>query len=318
MSNMKIAVIMDPIEQIKPHKDTSFAMMLEAQRRDYEVYYILQQDMSLHGNQALAKGVKLSLQDSSSDWYKKTSEPIEIELSQMDFILMRKDPPLDMNYLYATHILELASKQGKKPIVVNRPQSLRDANEKLFILNFPACIAPTLVSADATRVKAFQQQYLDIILKPLDGMGGTSIFRLKANDSNTNVIIETMTQQGQNMIMAQQFLPEIKQGDKRIILINGEPIDYALARIPAVGENRGNLASGGVGKGVPLNTRDYYLCEKVKPLLQEKGLIFVGLDVIGDYITEINVTSPTCVRELDAQFGLNICAQLFDYLESLR
>jgi len=227
---------------------------------------------------------------------------------------MRKEPPVDQEYIYATYILEQAENQGV--YVLNKPQSLRDANEKLFIAWFPQCCANTLVTRCATHIRDFLQEHQDIILKPLDGMGGESIFHLRSNDPNISVIIETITEHGAHFVMAQQYLPEIKQGDKRILIVNGEVIPYALARIPAQGETRGNLAAGGRAQGQPLSKRDYWIAEQVGPILKEKGLVFVGIDVIGDYLTEINVTSPTCVQELDKQFGINICAQLMDHIET--
>jgi glutathione synthase len=223
---------------------------------------------------------------------------------------MRKDPPLDLEYLYSTYLLEQAETRGT--LVVNRCASLRDANEKLFTAWFPHCCAPTLVSRDAGRFRAFLAEQGDIILKPLDAMGGASVFRVRQDDPNTAVILETLTDHGRRMAMAQRFIPEISAGDKRILLVDGEPVPYALARIPAPGETRGNLAAGGRGEGVPLSERDYWICAQVAPVLREKGLLFVGLDVIGDYLTEINVTSPTCIRELDRQYGLDIAGQLMD------
>jgi len=226
---------------------------------------------------------------------------------------MRKDPPFDMEYIYATYILEYAQNLGT--LIVNNPQSLRDANEKMFTLGFDQCIVPTLVTRNAAQLKSFLAEQQDIILKPLGGMGGASIFRVKQGDPNTNVIIETLTSHAAEFTMAQRFIPEISAGDKRILIIDGVPVDYALARIPQAGENRGNIAAGGTGKGIALSQRDYWLCEQIAPTLKAKGLIFVGIDVIGDYITEINVTSPTCIRELDKQFELNISAALMEAIE---
>ncbi|HEX9803589.1 MAG TPA: glutathione synthase, partial [Gammaproteobacteria bacterium] len=225
-----------------------------------------------------------------------------------DVVLMRKDPPFDMEYIYATYLLEQAERKGT--LVVNRPQSLRDANEKVFTANFPQCTPPTLITRRAEAIRDFLQQHRDVILKPLEGMGGASIFKVSSGDPNTSVIIETLTGHGSRYAMAQRFIPEIAAGDKRVLLIDGEPVPYALARIPAEGELRGNLAAGGHGVGIPLTGRDYWICEQVAPTLREKGLIFVGLDIIGDYLTEINVTSPTCIRELDKQYGLDIGGQL--------
>ena len=272
----------------------------------------------MQNDQAKAYTQTLQVQDEHAHWFDFTSEKQLQNLSDLDVILMRKDPPFDLQYIYATYILEFAQSQGKKPLVVNKPQSLRDANEKMFALNFAQCITSTLVSRNPSQLKEFAKRERDVIIKPLDGMGGASIFRIKSNDANTNVIIETVTNFGQEFVMMQRFIPEISQGDKRILLINGEPVAYALARIPPEGENRGNIAAGGSGVGIKLSDRDYFLCEQIKPMLQAKGLMFVGLDVIGDFITEINVTSPTCIRELDKQFDLNISGMLFDAIVKQR
>ena len=315
---LKVGIVMDPIENINPYKDSSFAMLLEAQRRGHELIYMQPEDVFLENGKPFANLSALKVWDRE---YKDTESQFfgfgktyQADLTQLDIILIRQDPPFTNDYLYCTHFLELAESAGVT--VVNKPQSLRDANEKLFASWFPQCIPATLVSANADDIKQFIETNQDVILKPLDAMGGSSIFRVKAGDTNTNVILETMTDFGKHHIMAQIFLPEIKQGDKRILLINGDPIPYALARIPAKGENRGNIAAGGTGVGVALTERDYWLCEQIKPTLQNKGLHFVGLDVIGDYITEINVTSPTCIRELDKQYHLNIAGTLFDHLEN--
>ncbi|QBZ83874.1 Glutathione synthetase [Hydrogenovibrio crunogenus] len=320
MKPCKVGIVMDPISEIKPYKDSSFAMLLEAQRRGHELFYMQPEDIFLKNGLPNATITELKVwdraqSDTSSQFY-GFGASYDTALSSLDTILIRQDPPFNNDYLYSTHMLELAEAEGV--LVVNKPQSLRDANEKLFASWFPNCIPPTLVSANATQLKTFINNHQDVILKPLDAMGGASIFRVKQNDPNINVIIETMTDHGQHHIMAQIYLPEIRQGDKRILLINGEPVPYALARIPAEGETRGNIAAGGKGIGIELSERDRWLCEQIAPTLQRKGLHFVGLDVIGDYITEINVTSPTCIRELDAQYNLNIAGQLFDHLESLR
>ncbi|MDX1796577.1 MAG: glutathione synthase [Hydrogenovibrio sp.] len=316
---IKVGIVMDPIDRIKPYKDSSFAMLLEAQRRGHELFYMQPEDIYLRNGQAHATTTELKVWDrpksDTTSQYFGFGASQDIELNTLDIILIRQDPPFNNDYLYSTHFLEQAEAAGT--LVVNKPQSLRDANEKLFASWFPQCIPPTLVSANAQQIKTFIDDHQDTILKPLDAMGGASIFRVKKGDPNTNVIIETMTDHGKHHIMAQIYLPEIKEGDKRILLINGEPIPYALARIPAEGETRGNIAAGGTGLGVELSERDYWLCEQIKPTLQAKGLHFVGLDVIGDYITEINVTSPTCIRELDEQYQLNIAGTLFDHLESL-
>ncbi len=308
---IKFAVVMDPPEQLNPIKDSSLAMLEEAQNRGWQTYYINPHSLA-YNETATATCLPIKLQLNQQDWYQlDQAEPRS--LADIDIIIMRLDPPFNMAYIYATYLLELAEKQGT--LVVNRPQSLRDANEKLFTLQFPQCCAPTLVAGDMLQLRAFLDQYKDIIVKPLDGMGGASIFRIKQNDPNIAVIFETMTQHGQTPIIAQRFIPEISEGDKRILLIDGEPIPYALARVPAKGETRGNLAAGGNGIGVPLSERDVWICKQVGPTLCKMGLNFVGIDVIGDYLTEINVTSPTCIRELDKLYNLNISKTLLDALE---
>ncbi|BCG65580.1 MAG: glutathione synthase [Methyloprofundus sp.] len=309
---LKLGMVMDSIQHININKDTSFAMLLEAQARDWEIYYMELGDLYLRAGKAYAKTRCIEVQRDPQSWYTVVSEQ-DIALQQLDCIIMRKEPPVDQEYIYATYILEHAESQGV--YVVNKPQALRDANEKLFTANFPECCTDTLVTRCANKIRSFLQEHQDIILKPLDGMGGVSIFRLRHNDPNISVIIETITEHGTRHVMAQQYLPEIIDGDKRILLVNGEPIPYALARIPAQGETRGNLAAGGRAEGRPLTERDYWIANQVGPVLKAKGLVFVGIDVIGDYLTEINVTSPTCVQELDAQFGINICAQLMDHIE---
>ncbi len=313
---VRLGVIMDPIDAINLKKDSSLAMLLEAQRRGWELYYMEQADLSLRQNQAWANMRSLTLaadpEQASDRWY-TLSAAEDRPLAELDVVLMRKDPPFDMDYIFSTYLLEQAEAEGV--LVVNRAQSLRDANEKLFTACFPQCLAPMLVSAQAPQIRGFLREHVDIILKPLDGMGGASIFRVQRDSPNIGVIIETLTQHGQRLCMAQKFIPEIKQGDKRILLIDGEPVPYALARIPQGDETRGNLAVGGLGKGVELSERDRWICAQVAPELKKRGLIFVGLDVIGDYLTEINVTSPTCIRELDELYQLNISATLMDCIE---
>lgn len=309
---MKTLVIMDPIEGIKPYKDTSFAMMLAAQARGHELYYCTAQALSFSDGRANATAFPVAVFDQTTDYF-QLGEAVTLALTDFDIILMRKDPPFDNDYLYATHLLDHAQAQGV--VVANAPQALRDVNEKLFILQFPQCIAPTLVSAKADEIRAFWQTHGDVILKPLHAMGGAGIFRLKSDDPNVGVIIETLTHHGQHLIMAQGYLAAIAQGDKRILLIDGEPVPYCLARLAAEGETRANLAAGGRGVVQPLSERDYWLAAQVGPRLKAMGLRFVGLDVIGDYITEINVTSPTCVREIDAATGLCIADQLLEVLE---
>ena len=309
---LKIGVVMDPIATIKPYKDSSFAMLLEAQSRGWSLHYMEQNDLFLRDGVSYASMRQLSVHDNNDHWYDFNSPAQTQALTELDVILMRKDPPFDMEYIYTTFLLENAEAQGV--LVVNKPQSLRDANEKMYTSWFPQCCPTTLVSRCHSRLRAFLDEQKDIILKPLDGMGGASIFRLQENDPNISVVLETLTQHQKQFIMAQSYIPEITQGDKRILMVNGHPIPYALARIPAQGETRGNIAAGGRGEGIPINDRDRWICEQVGPTLREKGLLFVGLDVIGDYLTEINVTSPTCIRELDAQFSLNISAQLMDVI----
>lgn len=311
---LTVGIVMDPIENIKPYKDSSFAMLLEAQRRGHQLVYMQPEDLYLKNGQARATCTQLKVWDRKrEEQYYGFGQTQDRALNELDIILIRQDPPFNNDYLYSTHILEQAEAEGV--LVVNKPQSLRDANEKLFASWFPQCIPSTLVSASMPQLKSFIEDHQDTILKPLDAMGGSSIFRVKHDDPNINVILETMTGFGKHHIMAQIYLPEIKAGDKRILLINGKPIPYTLARIPAAGETRGNIAAGGTGVGMPITERETWLCEQIAPTLKAKGLYFVGLDVIGDFITEINVTSPTCIRELDAQFNLNIAGTLFDCLE---
>ena len=310
---IKLGMVMDPISQINIKKDTSFAMLLEAQARGWELHYIELEDLFLSNGQAYARTRSLEVQRDASQWHRFTGEQ-QIPLSELDTIIMRKDPPFNQEYIYATYILEQAEREGV--YVVNKPQSLRDANEKMFTAWFPQCCTDTFVARNPQKIRDFLQQHKEIILKPLDGMGGASIFLVRENDPNLSVILETMTEHGQRFIMAQKYLPAIKDGDKRILMINGEPVPYCLARIPSSGESRGNLAAGGRGEGRPLSDRDRWIAEQVGPTLKAKGLVFVGIDVIGDYLTEVNVTSPTCVQELDKQFDLNISAQLMDHIEA--
>jgi len=304
---------MDSIDNINIHKDTSFAMMLEAQARHWEIHYIELGDLFLRQGAAYANTKIITVQRDEKTYYQVLSQQT-IALETLDSIIMRKDPPVDQEYIYATHILELAEAKGV--YVANKPQSLRDANEKLFTSWFPQCCADTLVTRNAKQLRDFIDGHQSVILKPLDGMGGASIFHLRAEDPNISVVIETLTEYGSRYVMGQKYLPEIKAGDKRILLVNGEAIPYALARIPAQGETRGNLAAGGFAKGQPLSDQDKWIAEQVGPTLKAKGLVFVGIDVIGNCLTEINVTSPTCVQELDRQFGLNISGQLLDHIET--
>jgi glutathione synthase len=309
---IKLGIVMDPIGSINYKKDSSLAMLFEAQNRGYELYYMEQADLYLQGENARATIQRLTVKHDSDCWH-TLSDREDIALSELDVILMRKDPPFNMDYIYSTYILELAEKAGV--LVVNRPSSLRDANEKLFALEFPQCIPPTLVTSQAIKIREFVAEHDAVILKPLGGMGGSSIFKTDKNDQNINVIIETLTDNGKRLIMAQQFIAEITSGDKRILLIDGNPVPYALARIPQKGDVRANLATGGIGQGIALSEHDLWICEQVAPRLKQEGLLFVGLDVIGDYLTEVNVTSPTCIRELDSQYDINISAQLMDCIE---
>lgn len=304
---------MDPIDSIKFEKDSTLAMLFEAQKRRYELFYIEQKDLFSRQGKSFANARSVQVKDNPSLWY-KLGNPQKISLDQFDIILMRKDPPFDMNFIYTTYLLDEAEKSGC--LVVNKPQSLRDCNEKFFATEFPQCCPPFLVSQNQKMILDFAKEHRDIVVKPLDGMGGESIFRIQGGDPNTSVILETLTKHGQIPIMAQDFIPDVSKGDKRILLINGNPVPKGLARIPAKGELRGNLAAGGTGKVVDLSERDYWICEQVAPTLVAKGLIFVGIDVIGDYLTEINVTSPTCIREIDKASGLNISSILMDCLET--
>lgn len=310
---IKFGMIMDPINGINIKKDTSFAMLLEAQARNWELHYMEMGDLFLKNGQALAKTRQIQVERNAKNWFNFISEQ-EINLSELDVILMRKDPPVNQEYIYTTYMLEIAESQGV--YIVNKPQALRDANEKLYTAWFPECCAETLVARDSNRIRDFLNINKEIILKPLDGMGGTSIFYVREFDPNLSVILEIMTQNNQRFIMAQKYIPEIKNGDKRILMVNGEAVPFCLARIPAQGESRGNLAAGGHGVGQPLSARDAWIAKKVGPILKEKGLIFVGLDVIGDFLTEINVTSPTCVQELDKQFDINISGLLLDHIQT--
>lgn len=310
---LDVVVIMDPIESIKIAKDSTFAMLLEAQRRGHRLHYALPGRLQLSMGRANCIAAPLRVCDQASNWF-ALGQPAEREFAAGDVVLMRKDPPVDAAYLHDTQLLDFAVRQGAQ--VLNAPQGLRDFNEKLAALLFPQCCPPTVVSRDPKTLKAFVAQHGQAVLKPLDGMGGRSIFRAMAGEPNLNVILETLTGGGAHLAMAQRYLPEITQGDKRILLIDGEPIDYCLARIPQGDEFRGNLAAGGRGEGRPLTERDRWIAAQVGPELRRRRMRFVGLDVIGDWLTEVNVTSPTCIRELDAQFGLNIAGRLFDAIEA--
>jgi glutathione synthase len=313
--SLTVAVLMDPIESIHIEKDSTFAMLLEAQRRGHRVLYLLQNGLALRNDAPFGYVSQLSVRDDPAGWF--TLGTTEwVDLRQVDVILARKDPPFDDQFLYDTMVLELAQRAGV--LVVNDPQGLRDANEKLFSLHFPQCIPPTLIARQAAELKRFVAEHDEVVLKPLDGMGGRSIFRSRRGDPNLNVILETLTDNGRQLAVAQRYLPQIRNGDKRILLIDGKPVPYVLARMPQGDDFRGNLARGGKGVGQPISERERWIASQVGPELSRRGMLFVGLDVIGDYLTEVNVTSPTCIRELDAQFGLNIAGELFDAIETQR
>jgi len=308
----KLGIVMDPIESITPYKDSSLAMMLEAQARGWQIYYFQLDDIFLDNGIAMGRFKTLALYDDNQHWFDYGDEG-QCRLDELDAILMRKDPPFDLEYIYCTYMLEQAEENGV--LIVNKPASLRDCNEKLFTRVFPQCCVDTLVSRNPLILRGFIEKYGDAIIKPLDGMGGRSIFRVQAGDPNTNAIIEAVSKEATSQSMVQRYIPEISEGDKRILLIDGVAIPYALARLPAAGEHRGNIAAGATTRGQPLSERDQWICEQVGPELRARGLLFVGIDVIGDYITEINVTSPTCIRELDRDFGINISADLFECIE---
>ncbi len=310
---LDVAVVMDPIAAIRIAKDSTFAMLLEAQQRGHRLHYVRPGGLGLRNGRTIAACAPLKVNDDQADWF-ALGAFAECALGAMDVVLMRTDPPVDENYLHDTQILSLAQREGA--LIVNDPQGLRDLNEKLGAFLFPECCPPTLVSRDMPALRAFVAEHRDCVLKPLDGMGGRSIFRVRAGEDNINVILETLTANGHASALAQRYLPEIVDGDKRILLVDGEPVPYCLARIPQGGEFRGNLAVGGRGEGRPLSDRDRWIATQVGPELKRRGMIFVGLDVIGDWLTEVNVTSPTCIRELDKQFGLNIAGLLFDSIEA--
>ncbi len=306
--SFSVAFVMDPLHQLNPKKDSTIAMAEQALSRGWKVFTIEINGLSADDSvKALASEFTLAL--GTEQWFSKKPAKT-VPLHEFNVVMMRKDPPFNMNYIYATYLLEMAEKQGTT--VVNSPASIRDANEKLYTLQFPQCTAPVLVSSDNNQIRAFLEQHQDIILKPLDGMGGSSIFRVSVTDPNISVIIEVLTELGKTPIMAQKFIKEITSGDKRILMINGEAVPYSLARIPAKGETRGNLAAGGSGRVQPLSERDQWIAKQVGPSLKAKGLLFVGLDVIGDYLTEINVTSPTCIREISAESNVAIAEMLMD------
>jgi glutathione synthase len=302
-----LGVVMDPIETIKPKKDSTLAMLLAAQRAGWSLIYFRQQDLMLRDGAPLGVGRRVEVRDDPEAWF-TLGDAWNDGLEKLDVLLMRKDPPFNMEYIYTTYILELAENRGL--LVVNKPASLRDINEKAYTAWFPQCTPPSLVTRSRSELLAFLEEHRRIVLKPFDGMGGRSIFVVSTGELNVNVIIETLTDHGEKFTLAQRYIPEIVHGDKRILVIDGEPIDHALARIPAPGESRGNLVMGAKGEGRALTERDRWLCAQVGPTLRAKGVLFAGLDVIGDYLTEINVTSPTGIRELDRQYGIDIAAKL--------
>jgi glutathione synthase len=303
---------MDPIESISAKKDSTLAMLLEASRRGAEIYYMQQKNLRLLAGVATAQSKVITVRDDLDSWFEYKSSQ-EIDLGSLDVILMRKDPPFDMEYVYTTYILERAELAGA--LVVNKPQSLRDMNEKAYTAWFPDCAPLTLITRSMADLKEFMLEHERIVVKPLDGMGGRSIFVVRKGDNNANVIFETLTDNGRRFAMAQVYIPEITDGDKRILVVDGKPVPYLLARIPSAEDNRGNLATGAKGEGRPLSKRDQEICDRVGPVLRERGVLFAGLDVIGDYLTEINVTSPTGIREIDKAFDINIAGLLFDAIE---
>ncbi|WP_020413652.1 glutathione synthase [Microbulbifer variabilis] len=305
--NYSLGVVMDPIAQINFKKDTTLALLQAAQDSGFQLFYFEQTDLYLDNGRAIGRARALKVFDDSKCWF-SLQEPQEMPLGELDTILMRVDPPFDNEYIYSTYILEAAQREGA--LVVNNPQSLRDCNEKIFATTFPQCCPPVLVSRDMRRLREFHKAHQDVIFKPLDGMGGAGIFHCKPDGANLGAILEMLTKHGRQQIMAQRYIPEIKDGDKRILVVDGEAIPFCLARIPEAGETRGNLAAGGRGEARPLTDRDHWIVEQVAPSLKKKGLLFVGLDVIGNYLTEINVTSPTCVREIDAAYNTDIGARL--------
>ena len=311
--NLKIGMIMDPIGSITPYKDSSLAMLLEAGRRGAEIHYFEQKDVRLLSGKALGQSTLLQVRDDNDDWFDFGAKQ-EVELGALDAILMRKDPPFDMEYVYTTYVLDRAQADGA--LIVNAPQALRDMNEKAYTAWFPELTPSTLITRSMEEMKAFLAEHGHVVAKPLDGMGGRSIFVIRQGDKNANVVFETLTEYGTKFAMAQVYIPEITAGDKRILLIEGEPVPYALARIPSDEDNRGNMVAGAVAVGQEMSKRDFEICEQVGPALRDAGVLFAGIDVIGDYLTEVNVTSPTGIRELDKQFDLNIAGQMFDAIES--
>ena len=309
---LKIGMVMDPIESITPKKDSSLAMLLEASHRGAEIHYFEQQDLRMISGKAIGSSTLITVRDDYDDWF-DFGETRDVELGDLDTILMRRDPPFDMEYIYTTYILDRAKTAGA--LIVNAPQALRDMNEKAYTAWFPDCTPLTLVTRSMEQMKAFLAEHGRIVVKPLDGMGGRSIFVIQKGDNNANVIIETLTDYGQQFAMAQVFIPEISEGDKRILLIDGEPVPYALARIPTGDDNRGNIVAGATTKAQELSAADKRICDVVGPVLRDQGVLFAGIDVIGEFMTEVNVTSPTGIRELDRAFDLNIAGLMFDAIE---
>lgn len=312
MKSLSVGFVMDPVQQIKIHKDSTFAMMLEAQRRGHQLWYMELSDLWLQSDRAWARQHRIAVADNPDNWFEIT-ESRERPMDELDVIMMRKDPPFDLTYIITTYLLETAERRGT--LVVNPPAALRDYNEKLATALFPQCCVPSIVTRDMQRLQDFIHAEQQAVVKPVDSMGGDSIFRANADDLNLNVILETVTERGALYVMAQRFIPEINAGDKRILMVNGDPVPYSLARIPREGEFRGNLAAGGRGEGQPLSAHDKWIAAEIGPWLKSNNILFAGLDVIGDYLTEINITSPTCIREIDSQFNLNISMQLFDIIE---
>ena len=310
---MKIAFLTDPLDQFKTYKDSTFAMMREADSRGHQLFAFGPDDMALEGGVVVANVRRITLTGDAHDWY-RAEAPQASALSAVDALIQRKDPPFDMEYIYATYLLELAEQQGAR--VFNKPAAIRNHNEKLSIAQFSQFTTPTLVTRDEQRIRAFHQTHQDIILKPLDGMGGAGIFRIRDDGMNLGSVIETLTLNGARTIMVQRYIPEIVHGDKRILLIGGKVVPFALARIPQNGEVRGNLAAGGVGVAQELTARDLEIAETLAPILYQRGLLLVGLDVIGHYLTEVNVTSPTCFQEITQQKGFNVAGMFIDALES--
>ncbi len=309
-----LLVIMDPIANINIRKDSTFAMLLEAQARGWTLRYAEQTALSQHAGRTWVQARPLRVHDDPAGWYELGADEAQ-PVDDFPVVLMRKDPPFDVDYITTTWLLDQPARDGT--LVVNHPQALRDHNEKLAATRFPELCPPVLVAADMARLQAFVDEQQDVILKPLDGMGGASIFRVRPDDPNRGVILETLTRRGRRQVMAQRFIPEIRKGDKRILVIDGEPVPWALARVPAEGETRGNLAAGGHGIGMALSERDHEIVARVAPFLREAGILFAGLDVIGDHLTEINITSPTCIRELDTLYSLNISGTLMDRIEQM-